>query len=225
VTAADAEGDPACVPAESDKLLAAHPGDHAVPVAWEQSMASMRREVDALRSDGRWRGGRRTLMHALGIHYREVYLTAGLAWLLDPDGWHGLGSQVLQGLLVQLGLPATAGYPVIVTTEEARPAWQTRADLVVRMPGTTLLFEAKVYSGEEPEQCDRLARAWEPEIPTLVFLTGDGRLPLTAIHSAGQWQLLTWSRVGTVIRASIAKTPDCAPGARELLTTIETFGK
>jgi hypothetical protein len=87
------------------------------------------------------------------------------------------------------------------------------------------LFEAKVYSGEEPEQCDRLARAWGPEVPTLVFLTRNGRLPLTAIQSAGQWQLLTWAQVGAVIGAAIDKVPDCAPGAHELLTTIETFGK
>ena len=51
----------------------------------------MRREADSLRDQGRWRGGHRTLMHALGIQHREVFLTAGLAWLLDPDGWHGPG--------------------------------------------------------------------------------------------------------------------------------------
>ena len=34
-------------------------------------------------------------MHALGLQHHEVSLTAGLAWLLDPDGWHGLGSKVL----------------------------------------------------------------------------------------------------------------------------------
>ena len=45
----------------------------------------------------------RTLMHALDIHYLELPLTAGLAWLLDPDGWHGLSSHVLSGLLNQLG--------------------------------------------------------------------------------------------------------------------------
>jgi len=55
----------------------------------------MRGEADSLRDQGRWRGGHRTLMHALGIQHREVFLTAGLAWLLDPDGWHGLGSRVL----------------------------------------------------------------------------------------------------------------------------------
>ena len=162
-------------------------------------------------------------MHALGIHDREVRLTAGLAWLLDPDGWHGLGTRVLHSLLVELGLPAPVVHPVIVTTEEPRTAWRRRADLVVRMPGMTLLFEAKVHSGESDEQCDDLSKAWGPEVLTLVFLTRDGRPPLTAVQSAGQWQSLTWDQVGAAIRAAIAQVPNCAAGARELLATIETF--
>ena len=54
------------------------------------------------------------MLHALGIRHREVYLTAGLAWLLDPDGWHGLGNQVLTGLLTELGLPTAIEHPVLV---------------------------------------------------------------------------------------------------------------
>jgi hypothetical protein len=143
-------------------------------------------------------GAKRTLMHAQGIHYLELPLTAGLAWLLDPDGWHGLGIHVLSGLLDQLGLTLTVARPVTVKTEEDRPAWKTRADLVVRMPGTTLLFEAKVFPGEEASQCDRLSKAWEPEVPTRIFLTMDGRAPLTAVQSRGLWHSLTWTQVGEI---------------------------
>jgi hypothetical protein len=196
----------------------------AVKEAIDKLITSMRREVDCLRDQGRWRGGHRALMHALGIHHREVYLTAGLAWLLDPDGWHGLGNQVLAGLLARLGLPPAIEHPVTVTTEEARSEGVTRADLIVRMPGMTLLIEAKVYADEQPGQCDRLADAWAPENPSLVFLTRDGRTPWTAIRSARLWKLLTWAEVGMIV-ANAARTPDCAPGARELLTTIEIFGK
>lgn len=225
VTIADAEGHITRMLAEWDRVLARSADDQTVLLGWEQSIASMLSEADSLRARGRWRGGYRTLMHALGIQFREVYLTAGLAWLLDPDGWHGLGSQVLRGLLVQLGLPGTLRHPVTVTTEEYREAWETRADLVLRMPGVTLLVEAKVYADEEHEQCDRLAKAWESENPSLVFLTLDGRPPRTAVHTAGQWQPLTWTQVGSIIEAAVAQTPDCAPGARELLSTIDIFGR
>jgi len=216
VSIADVDGHPGEEPLDPEK--------QAVPAAWEALMSSMRSEVDDLRGAHRWQGGKRTLMQALGIHYLELPLTAGLAWLLDPDGWHGLGSHVLSGLLDQLGLPLAVARPVTVTTEEDRPAWKTRADLVVRMPGTTLLFEAKVFSGEEDNQCDRLSKAWEPEVPTRIFLTVDGRLPLTAVQSRGQWHSLTWTQVGVIIRTAIDRAPDCAPGAREFLATIEMMG-
>jgi hypothetical protein len=220
----EVEGRLARMSEEWNAVLANTADDQAVPAGWEQSIDSMRREVAFLRDRGRWRGGYRTLIHALGIQHREVYLTAGLAWLLDPDGWHGLGNKVLSGLLIDLGLSPEIDHPVMVTTEETRSAGETRADLVVRMPGLTLLVEAKVYADEQPCQCDRLADAWAPEKPSLVFLTTDGRQPRTAIRSAALWQRLTWTQVAAIIANAVA-TPDCAPGVRDLLATIEIFGR
>lgn len=196
--------------------------EQPVLAAWEGLMSSMQSEVSDLRNHGRWRAGKRTLMHALGIHYRELPLTAGLAWLLEPDGWHGLGSRVLSSLLGRLGLPAAVVHPVTVTTEDVRLDWRTRADLVIRMPGMTLLIEAKVYAGEGDEQCDRLFSAWhKDEVPTLVFLTRDGSPPSSAVRSHQQWRCLTWADVGVIVRDAIVAAPNCAPGAREFLATIE----
>jgi PD-(D/E)XK nuclease superfamily len=220
----EAEGQLAQISEEWNAVLASSTGGQAVLANWEQSIDSMRREAASLRDQGRWRGGRRTLMHALGIQHSEVYLTAGLAWLLDPDGWHGLGSKVLSGLLVQLGLPSAIDYPVRVAVEETRSGGETRADLVVRMPGVTLLIEAKVYADEQPGQCDRLADAWATEEPALVFLTLEGRSPRTAIRSAALWHQLAWPQVAAII-ADAARASDCAPGVRDLLATIEIFGK
>ena len=210
---------------EAEGLLAQMSEEwNAVLAGWEQSIDSMRREAAALRDQGQWRGGHRTLMHALGFQHREVYLTAGLAWLLDPDGWHGLGCKVLSGLLMLLGLLPAIDYPVSVAVEETRSGGETRADLVVRMPSLTLLIEAKVYAREQPGQCDRLAEAWADEKPTLVFLTLDGRLPYTAVTSAGLWHQMAWPQVAAVI-ADAARASDCAPGVLDLLATIEIFGK
>jgi hypothetical protein len=220
----EAEGQLARMAEEWNAVLASPIGEQAVLADWEQSIDSMRREAAFLRDQGRWRGGYRTLMHALGIQHREVYLTAGLAWLLDPDGWHGLGSKVLSELLVQLGLPSAIDYPVRVAVEESRSGGETRADLVVRMPGVTLLIESKVYADEQPGQCDRLADAWVTEQPTLVFLTLDGRPPRTAITSAALWHRMAWLQVAAII-ADAARVSDCAPGVRDLLATIEIFGK
>jgi hypothetical protein len=220
----EAEGQLAQMSEEWNAVLASSTDDQAVLADWEQSIDSMRREADSLRDQGLWRGGHRTLMHALGVQHREVFLTAGLAWLLAPDGWHGLGSRALSGLIRQLGLPSAVSHPVSVAVEETRSGGETRADLVVRMPGVTLLIEVKVYADEQPGQCDRLAEAWADEKPTLVFLTLDGRLPYTAVTSAGLWHQLAWPQVAAVI-ADAARASDCAPGVLDLLATIEIFGK
>jgi hypothetical protein len=220
----DAETRLAQISEEWTVILASSSGDREVIASWEQSIGSMRREADSLRDQGRWRGGHRTLMHALGVQHREVFLTAGLAWLLDPDGWHGLGSRVLSGLLTQVGLSAAVSYPVSVSVEETRSGGETRADLVVRMPGVTLLIEAKVYADEQSGQCDRLADAWAEEQPELVFLTLNGRLPHTAVTSAGLWRRLAWPQVAAVI-ADVARASDCAPGVLDLVATMEIFGK
>ena len=220
----DAETRLAQMSEEWTVILTSTSGDREITGRWERSIDSMWREADSLRDQGRWRAGHRTLMHALGVQYREAFLTAGLAWLLAPDGWHGLGSRALSGLIGQLGLPSAVSYPVSVAVEETRSGGETRADLVVRMPGVTLLIEAKVYAGEQPGQCDRLAEAWADEKPTLVFLTLDGRLPYTAVTSAGLWHQLAWPQVAAII-ADAARASDFAPGVLDLLATIEIFGK
>lgn len=220
----ETEGHLARMTEEWDAVLAGFADNRAVVAEWELSIGSMQSEVASLRGHGLWRGGHRTLMHALGSRHQEKHLTAGLAWLLDPDGWHGLGDKVLSGLLARVGLPTAIKHPVSVTAEETRSAGETRADLVVRMPGTTLLIEAKVYADEQPSQCDRLADSWALEKPTLVFLTIDGHPPRTAIRSAALWQRLTWPQIAAVI-ADAAQAPDCAPGVRDLLATIEILGR
>src|ERR1700756_1017735 len=207
----EAEGRLARMSEEWYAVLANSTDARVVPAEWEQSITSMRREVASLRDQGRWRGGRRTLMHALGIQHSEVYLTAGLAWLLDPDGWHGLGRKVLSGLLVPLGLPSAIDYPVRVAVEETQSGGEARADLVVRMPGVTLLIEAKVYADEQQGQCDRLADAWATEKPALVFLTLEGRSPRTAITSAALWHQLASPQVAAII-SDAARASDCASG-------------
>jgi hypothetical protein len=48
--------------------------------------------------------------------------------------------------------------------------------------------------------------------------------PRTAVTSAALWHHLAWSQVAALI-AGAARASDCAPGVRELLATIEIFGK
>ena len=148
---------------------AASPGS-----SWDDDFSRLTEEWRAVE----WRSGGTTLLVALGLQFNEVYLCRGLAWLLDPEGGHQMGRHPLHALLRSLDLPVIEDAPVEIRVEEGRA--DTRADLVLRVGGQTVIFEAKVLAGEQPRQADRLSEHWAGENPTLVFLTRTGYAPYTA---------------------------------------------
>ncbi|GAB2463991.1 PD-(D/E)XK nuclease family protein [Xylanimonas ulmi] len=169
------------------------------------------------------------------LHHSEVHLCAGLAWLLTPDGWHGLGSTLLSAFLTQVGVTDVdqrALHSATIVTEEYRidgrvddvAPYPTRADIVVRVPlaGICVVLEAKVWAAEQPQQCQRLAELWEDESPTLVFLTRSGIAPTTA-RPDDEWRLLTWQSVSSLLSAAVGRT-NPHPGVRDYLETIEEYG-
>ncbi|MGN7225856.1 PD-(D/E)XK nuclease family protein [Dietzia maris] len=173
------------------------------------------------KNDRTWRSGHRTLARELGLHRLEVYMCRGLAWLLTPDGWHGLGSEYLSAFLEFLAVSTEGVEQASVTTEETRG--DTRADIVVRTVAATVLIEAKITAPEGARQADRLAEGWSPEVPTLVFLTKDGGTPATAVDSTGMWTAVRWQDLGAIGRAVMDRLglETIAPGARDLIETLE----
>lgn len=188
---------------------------------WERSLARMRLEVADLRATDQWHSGGRTLLRALDLHHSELHLCRGLAWLLNPGAWHGLGTSFLEALLADLSLPLDGADRAIVAVEETRS--DTRADVIVRTPGTTLILEAKVFAREQPSQCDRLAREWANESPTLVYLTLDGRAPATAVRAGAAWQAMTWRHVAALASSAARSCVNPAPGVWELLETLDRY--
>ncbi|KQS69274.1 PD-(D/E)XK nuclease family protein [Modestobacter sp. Leaf380] len=184
---------------------------------WNRLMTVMTSEVGQLRATSQWRSGPRTLLEALGLHHRELALTAGLGWLLDPDGHHGLGSAFLEDFLAALGVPMPAPGPVSIQLEEQRNI--TRADLVLRCPQVTVLIEAKVWALEQPQQCARLASEWADESPVLVYLTPRGVHPTTAGSSLDEWRTLSWGDVAEAVARAAARS-DAAPGVHDYLNTL-----
>ncbi len=109
---------------------------------WEASGREMsEREAEHFRR-GRWRGGPRTLLAAMNVQHLGLMMTAGLGWLLRPDGHHGLGDRMLPSLASRVGLRSAADvHRVRLVLEEQRD--QTRADLLVYGPSWTIVVEAK----------------------------------------------------------------------------------
>lgn len=194
----------------------------SVDVDWDAALAVMLTEMADLKRRGEWRTGKRTLLGQLGINYQEVLMCKGLAWLLSPDAWHGLGDLFLLEFLGTLGLPEDGADRAVVVVEESRG--DTRADLVVRFSATTVVLEAKIFALEQPQQADRLAMGWADEDPTLVFLTPAGRMPQTAVASAGQWRCLSWSAIADMAERAVSRASNPSAGALDLVETLRRNG-
>ena len=203
-------------------LAATREEGHALVRQWEHRLAAAAtRQQDLLRL-GLWRGGPRTLLGALDLQHRELVLTAGLAWLLRPDGHHGLGSSLLTAVLIGLKIEADPAGPVRVELEESRG--DTRADLVLYGTTWTLVVEAKTFASEQPDQLDRLYKHWGHEPGArFVFLTRGTRAAVSNVVSGEAWRSLTWAEVARLVRHATDERPDISPGAQEYLATLEAY--
>ena len=97
------------------------------------------------------RGGYRSrILNKCGSReLREEHFSNILAWLLDPEGDHGFGAQILNALLEAAGLPHLTESLVQIAREEI---FQGRAaDLVLRFDGSepTIAIEVKKQANNE----------------------------------------------------------------------------
>lgn len=201
--------------------MTADESDSAQP--HNQILRALTSEIAELRDAGVWREGHKTLLGALGLHHNEVVICRGLAWLLTPDAWHGLGTAVLDELLSRCGVDAEDSARAAVVVEEVRK--DTRADIVIRTGAATLLIEAKIGAGEQAQQCDRLARHWADEMPILIFLTRTGAMPRSAVASDGTWLPLSWSEIAELIETAVEGRTDLDVGVQEYLRSVKTIGR
>lgn len=202
----------------------------ALIAIWEDRYEAARSGQHELTRSRKWRGGPRTLLAAIGVQDRELCLTAGLAWLLRPDGHHGLGPAMLDRLLGRLGIDQTTG-DVRITCEESRGDNHasgldraTKADLVVYARNWTIVCEAKTYAREQDRQLDRLYHHWKGEAaPRFLFLTRSAREPVSAVESREHWRQLTWGEIAELAQAAIDANCPVAAGIREYVQTVEVY--
>lgn len=190
---------------------------------WRERLAALRRQRAEHIEKGEWRAGPRTLLSAVGLADLELRLTAGLGWLLRPDGHHGVGDSALRALMADLGHEDidTAGARVLL--EESRDVGRTRADLIVTASTWTLVVEAKVYAGEQERQLDRLHELWSGAAhPVFLYLTRQPVPPTTAVASGDVWQQRTWQTLAALLRAAAAGD-NVAPGVHDYIDTLEAY--
>lgn len=195
-------------------------------------MTAMSVEAAEIKAAGGWRRGPRTVLQVLGLEQSELKLVRLLGWLLRPEGHHGLGNAVVAALLRHLDVPYSPSDEVVVSLEETRfdptDGAATRADLVLRAGQRCVLVEAKVWAHEQPEQCDRLARLWRREAPSLVFLTPDGARPDSSRCAGDSWTPIRWEDVARIITDAVASNdhrpePASVSGVHDYVNTLRLF--
>lgn len=154
----------------------------------------------------------------VGIKRKEVASCSVLAWLLDPDGNHGMGSIVLNILLKQLNqkqyrFPYEYGHYCHVSTEKSMGEGnKNRVDILIDAESYYLIIEAKIDAGEQEDQLSRYckeARLRAGNKPWgVVFLTPVGHKGSTT----GEWEddiyPVTWSALATAIDSSLSGKPN-----------------
>ena len=124
------------------------------------------------------------VLQAFGLSVRELCHSRLLSWFLRADGEHEQGALFLNALLKLVHFPSFAGENYHVLLEKPE-----RVDVSIYAEKNFAIFiENKVYAKEQPTQFERLVKSLRGfcdrhHIPagrrTAIFLTNDGRAPLT----------------------------------------------
>ena len=177
--------------------------------SWRGAMSEMRRQQDRLVLTAVWVAGPSDFLAIVDQARAENTHSRMLQWLLKPTGRHGLGNGLVRRLVEHCtGEPAPASLAV---RDVAFSQWRNdrEADLVVWGEDFTLVIENKVDATEQPRQCDDLYANFKDEkAPRFLFLTPDGREPLTATTpgALGAFRTLSWPEVRAMIEAALNET-------------------
>jgi hypothetical protein len=178
--------------------------------AWTARFDDAAGTIARLQAAGQWYSGPTDFMGVLWMGHDEVRNCRVLAWLMRPDGAHGLGLGLLERISSRARRDVVAERPTSsmeVLTETVRG--DTRVDILVQTDDAELLIEAKVNAEESPGQTKRYQELWGDEA-TFVFLTRDGTRP--EAYDSKRWVVLRWECVGRLLDEALAEGNPAAPG-------------
>ena len=144
------------------------------------------------------------IFEVLGITNAEIRHSNFLAWLLDPNGNHGMGDKFLREFVSKLGQREVV--PENVTVCIVRREWQ-HIDLLVlcQKEKYLLCVENKVFSGEHDDQLRRYRDILLTEYPgytmSFAFLSPDGVAPASA-DDQQYWQPVSYADILDAIESA-----------------------
>lgn len=205
--------------------------DEGLSRSWMRLFGEAVARQEQLIVEGFWRSGPKSLLGVTGQRHLETVHSSVLAWLLDPNGWHGLGGRLLERFLIRCALsPELADPHVQVVTEEGCIHPETErvgsTDIVVHGRSWTLVIENKLWAGQSGDQLDLYYDAYAATRTQFVYLTPDGVLPRSMRPEVVKaFHPVSWRReVLPDLRKAIA---DCeaaggrCPAAREYTVALE----
>ncbi len=171
-----------------NKLRSAYNFLQATQVAQlAENLNAFKERVEEARIEGAWQKRDANLFTVLGCSHNEQVHSNLLAWLLDPDGSHGIGAQFLRGLIkaTHPNKMSQLDFRGPVTVHREKQIEGDRPDLVVLGKNWILLIENKIRHYECEAQTVRYASRWKAKVAhnnrklLLVFLTLDGCKPMS----------------------------------------------
>ncbi len=200
------------VAAEQEWLEIIAPPD----IPWDEAVADMMREQDALISAGSWIGGPSDMLSIIGKSRWETFHSAVVAWLLWPTAEHRLGigmlRRVVERCFPDIELDDDILMRCTTATEVSRA--NSRADIVVNGPGLKIVIEAKVDASEGHNQCGRLHLDHVDDGALFVFLTPSGVKAKTAGQDIESWAPLSFRDIRDDLGACLAAAAPHPGGGR-----------
>lgn len=172
------------------------------------------------------------LFDMLKISTAEIRHSNMLAWLLDPNGNHGMGDfllrQLFQELVNQSQIQQDKVFQYLLmdldsfTVLREYTTQKKRIDLLIlsREKKVLICIENKVHSGEHDDQLSKYYELLEHEFSKyeriFVFLTPDGVRPEKEIDRE-RWCPLSYKRIVQLLEIAVGKN-DLAPDVKTVIS-------
>lgn len=156
---------------------------------------------------------------AASLRRNEVRNASVLRWFLDPAGGHGCGDALLSHVLGRVRaeqndrFPARPSARCIVAVEECPDGDSAcRVDIQIDDAAFFLIVEVKIDAAEQPDQLERYckiaaARAGSTRPWAVIFLTTDGRTPVSAGNHIGKVLSVSWRDLAAALRRAALGRP------------------
>lgn len=149
-----------------------------------------------------------------GLKTDETRNARVLAWYLDPQAGHGLGSGVLERFLNHLDLPY-GGATRIMLEKYPDGLGASRVDIMLDDPAFLVIIEVKIKAGEQPAQLARYAELARRRVGSardwkLVYLTRTGKSSRTIPEGQENVISMPWGLMGCFLREASKDVSDLA---------------